>query len=255
MNNKPQYFGYVKESMEHFIPELLKQKSGKKIVINYINEIKNSKEIKNLYNFYENINELNENIDAFKLITEWKKNITVDIQKLNEENNKFQNILLNACELLGEKASDLLPDNSQRAFYEIVESVYKEAPNITNMGKYFNKISLIKESIISRKVNQNEKANEAYDKIAQSINKAAEALLDEQKMVTEKLTKEEQFNLSKNRCLKRLNEIKSNFDADSDEISSKKMQNYIDNINNKKFNEDTVSIDVKNFKELTECFK
>lgn len=242
-------FGFIKESMEKLIPELIKTKEGKKMIRRYINEIKSSKELTSKFNFYENINEIKKDTDAILLIKEWKEANKKNISSEKKDLSKLGDILAESYIWAGKNADKLLPSPEREKLFVLTERVYKTNPSTKNMAGYFNDISVIKDMALTHNLNEEKNMEEIYKELNKNLSLNSSEISEDKSA-----SLQEKFNTSKENCLKRLNEIKDNFKKDEDFDSFEKINLYIESIEGKNFNSDTANNDICNFKELTECF-
>ena len=220
-------FIYIKESIENMSPVLFKTKQGRKILSCYKNIVNSNKDLKKLFEAYNNITSLNNKENINNVLKDIKKHTGVlNTKCINEGINELNGVLFAAYKELGDNAVNYL-FTEKKEFGNAIRYILENKEKLTNISKFNNAGNIIKEEI-----NKTSPINDdnTYTEITEN--------------------KEIVFNTYKNECLKKLTESISLL---SDESDINKIQAIYEQVENKKFNDETVDNDIVNLIGITKC--
>lgn len=220
-----------------------KKRKAYKEIVNLIKEDKNLKLQFDLYNAFSHPQEV-ANVETFI-----NEAINLLPQKRNaksivDSNTKLLSVIQknNLNEFI-----DINDDDMK--LYESVEYVLLNKPTYSNLNKYGAAKQTIAESVKRTLENQKEETKETYDDVANSIAENYNNILndDEKELIEQVATcknKEKLFNDKKNETLKALKEAKRQLE------DKEKINEVIDSVNEKQYNESTILKDIAEFIEI-----
>lgn len=257
-------FYEIKENFESLAPILFKTQNGKKIINKYKNTVKENKNLSSLYTLYENIRKANKDVDVdfftnMIMSKQWVKNY----KTLDEDVKKLGNVLAEGFLEAGVKPEI---DKTKRRLDEAINYVVENRLTNKNMAEYGSAIKIIKNHIL-----ENENKTFSLCSVA-DVDDYANSLLEEFnskyanedlseddvniiKRICESQDNEKLFNEYKNECKTILETAKTEFNHNGDSVSSDKVCNLIEKINNKTFNKDTLLEDVVSLIGISKIFE
>ena len=256
-------FGFIKEAFENISPELFNTKEGKKIISNYVKTIKENKNLSNLHILYENIRKMGKDSDLNFFIngianTSWninKKTISKDTLKLGR-------ILAEGILSIGEKASNLIPEENTM-LNNAIKFISENKRTNSNIVEYSDAVK-----VVSEHVSKNESVKNIFEKIdldiyannlIESFNKKYSDLSENEKNIIKEFNnsqnKEEVFNRYKEECIKKLSEAKLECDNNSDKTTSNRINAVLEKVSNKQFVLENAGTDICGFMDLTKLFE
>lgn len=257
-------FGYIKECFEALSPELFNTNGGKTILNKYLSTVNGNKNLLILRSICEAIRkggkESNYPFFMNKILEATGK---IDRSSLKEDVKSLGLVLAEGYSYIGKKAEKLLPSEDKK-LYAAIDYITENVANLNHMTEYANAMMIIEEHLKSKdsvaNIFESKKLEDLASELLEEFNKKYSDTLseDEAKVLKEIASSENRenvFNKYKESCIEKISEAKKKFDATGDGGSSKRLENVIEQVNNKKFNLDTIGEDVCNLIELSNIFE
>lgn len=257
-------FGYIKECFESISPELFNTKEGKSILNKYTSVVKRNKNLSTLHNIFEGIRKSGKNTDFNFLIEQImnKNENHIDKSTLKKDVKSLGMVLAEGYALLGKEADDLLPKENV-ALYSAIDYITENKSTLKNIAEYSDAVSIIRENIENKDIKnvfESRNLEDLASELLEEFNKKySDNLTEEEASVLKEIAssndRETVFNKYKNSCVEKISEAKKNFDSKGDTNSSKRLENVIEQVSNKKFCLDTIGEDICNLMELSNIFE
>ena len=257
-------FGFIKETFENLSPILFESEEGRTIINKYIKEIKSNKELSSLYGIYENIRKADKNTDVDFLVNYIiNEKVTHNKEKINKSTQKLGHILAEAFLFVGKDANDLIPEEKHE-LDNAIEFIAENRIGMNNVVKFSSAIGIIKEEVNKHEISENQFKNKNLDSMISNMvreyNEKYSDLLNENeknaiKLIGEAKNKEELFNTYKNNCINKFNEQIQVFKENNDKESVSRLENIAKQVENKKYNLDTLTEDIIKLTELMTIFQ
>jgi len=257
-------FGYIKECFESISPELFNTKEGKSILNKYTSVVKGNKNLSALHSIFEGIRKSGKNTDFNFLIEQImnKNENNIDKSTLKKDVKSLGMVLAEGYALLGKEADDLLPKENV-ALYSAIDYITENKSTLKNIAEYSDAVSIIRENIENKDIKnvfESRNLEDLASELLEEFNKKySDNLTEEEASVLKEIAssndRETVFNKYKNSCVEKISEAKKNFDSKGDTNSSKRLENVIEQVSNKKFCLDTIGEDICNLMELSNIFE
>lgn len=255
-------FGYIKESFESLSPMLFQSDEGKRILRKYMNTIKENHNLSSMYSLHENIRKANKDTDVDFFInqltnTQWN----INQKTLSEDTLTLGRILAEGYMLLGEKAKLSLP-NENDTLSEAVNYLVKNKMRKNNIAEYSNVVKVIKENVIKQdntlKINEDKNIDEITLSLLKEFNtKYSNELSQEEIIALQEISnsqnRESVFEDYKRKCSNKIAESKMKFSDNP--MALERINNVIEQVNNKTYSLDTLGQDICGFIELSKIFE
>ena len=250
----PSYL-FIKESFEKMSEKLFGTAKGRRIIGRYVREHKMNSELSKMFRIYENISKADKTINVTTLIQDMKNMVgEINETKLNSGIDNLRELLKEGYILLGTDAKSLLSENKDLAQY--VDYVFTNTLKMDNVVKYNKCINEIKSFVdgnevkgVSFKKATQVNVDECYARYNKLLSDDNTEILKE---IREAENKEIVFEKYKNECLASIDDAIKN---DIDQASCDKLYEFKTKIQDKKYNEETLGLDISNFIELKNIVK
>ena len=256
-------FYAIKESFEYIAPKLFKTKEGQNILRKYQQTVSNSSNLSSLYSLYESIRKANKNTDIeFFVNSICNENWIVDKKETQNDLEKLGKILSEGCLMVGE-IPEMKKENKQ--LVASIKFLVENKKNKKNIAEYSDAVKILKEHILKQEgsLNINESVNNIDNYVETLISNfnskysSEDLSSSEMKMIGTILASSKQdelFEEHKNKCISKLNEVKTSFDSNGDKESANKITNIIEQINQKTYNKKNICEDILSFNKLSQIF-
>ena len=241
LSNKP--FGYLKECFEYMAPSLYEYKEGKKILKSYINTIRENKNLKELHKIYENIRKASKDGDLDFFIE--------NFVGYNSEAFLYESFNNNELSL---------PEEKVNVNYAI-DYVCENKLNGSNITNYSAAIKIIKEEIEKHDSSNifNKTAKKDNNTVVKEFNEKYNNLDEAEKKVVSEIVNnanpEAIFESYKNKCKEKIEEKKEEFVKQNDTNSVSRLESILEQINKKKYSEESLVEDITNIIDITNIFE
>lgn len=260
LSNKP--FGYLKECFEYMAPSLYEYKEGKKILKSYINTIRENKNLKELHKIYENIRKASKDGDLDFFIENFVGyNWNIDKKTLKEDVKKLGDIVAEAFLYESFNNNELsLPEEKVNVNYAI-DYVCENKLNGSNITNYSAAIKIIKEEIEKHDSSNifNKTTKKDNNTVVKEFNEKYNDLDEAEKKVVSEIVNnanpETVFESYKNKCKEKIEEKKEEFVKQNDTNSVSRLESILEQINKKKYSEESLVEDITNIIDITNIFE
>ena len=260
LSNKP--FGYLKECFEFMAPSLYEYKDGKKLIKKYIKTIKENNNLKELHSIYENIRMADKNSDLNFFVENFVSyRWNINKKTLNEDVKKLGDVVAEAFLYENFNNNEIsFPEENVNLNYA-VEYICENKMNSSNIANYSAAIKIIKEEVEKHdctssflKKNIKKEANS----VIENFNRKYDDLNESEKQIVNEIfnskNSEELFNNYKEKCKKTIEEKRKTFVDEKDNASVKRIDNIIEQIDNKKYSKESLAEDISNIIDITNIF-
>lgn len=253
-----QNFGYIKENFENLSTVLFESKDGRELIGRFIETVKGDKTLSKLYNIFESIRNSKNGCDADFVANMVKE----ECEKMPNRNTqpataKAGKLLAEAYFLAGDKADSLVSESNPRLYWA-VNYLAENKPKMSNAVTYSSAVEIIKESIKqnSAKHNIDENIGKSLDSLVSEFNAKYAGILnaEEQEMfkqIMESSDKNATFAEFQEKCINSLTEARN---ATPEQESVGRLDEVINKVREKSFNNDTYVADIYNMMEITNLF-
>lgn len=247
-------FGYIKESFEAISPLLYATDDGKRIMKEYINEIKSNKVLKDMYSIYENIYHAKDGSDAHYIV-ETAFNNTINKKELTESVAKLGMILAKGYITLGGHKDAYITENVK--LNESIDYLATTKKGLSNVSEVSAKRNFIQNYIVEN-AGKNVRSTNANDdtitSIVENYNQkyGSSEYADIIKQVMMSDSKESMFEEYKKNCIDAIDEAIS---KDSTNVAIGRLNDIRTSLNGKVYNKATLGTDIANFIQLKETIE
>lgn len=253
-----QNFGYIKENFENLSTVLFESKEGRELIGRFIDTVKNDKTLSRLYSIFEGIRNSHNGCDVDSVVNIIKEAcLKMPNKNTQPSTAKVGKLLAEAYFLAGDKADSLISESNPRLNWAI-NYLAENKPKMGNVVTYSSAVEIVKESVKQNAdrhdVNENTGKNiemmvsEFNAKYAGILNQEEQAMF---KKIMEASDKNATFVEFQEKCINSLTEAR---DATPEKESAGRIDEVINKVREKSFNDDTYVTDIYNMMEITNLF-
>lgn len=253
-----QNFGYIKENFENLSTVLFESKDGRELIGRFIDTVKNDKTLSRLYSIFEGIRNSHNGCDVDSVVNIIKEAcLKMPNKNTQPSTAKVGKLLAEAYFLAGDKADSLISESNPRLNWAI-NYLAENKPKMGNVVTYSSAVEIVKESVKQNAdrhdVNENTGKNiemmvsEFNAKYAGILNPEEQAMF---KKIMEASDKNATFVEFQEKCINSLTEAR---DATPEKESAGRIDEVINKVREKSFNDDTYVTDIYNMMEITNLF-
>lgn len=253
-----QNFGYIKENFENLSTVLFESKDGRELIGRFIDTVKNDKTLSRLYSIFEGIRNSHNGCDVDSVVNIIKEAcLKMPNKNTQPSTAKVGKLLAEAYLLAGDKADSLISESNPRLNWAI-NYLAENKPKMGNVVTYSSAVEIVKESVKQNAdrhdVNENTGKNiemmvsEFNAKYAGILNPEEQAMF---KKIMEASDKNATFVEFQEKCINSLTEAR---DATPEKESAGRIDEVINKVREKSFNDDTYVTDIYNMMEITNLF-
>lgn len=253
-----QNFGYIKENFENLSTVLFESKDGRELIGRFIDTVKNDKTLSRLYSIFEGIRNSHNGCDVDSVVNIIKEAcLKMPNKNTQPSTAKVGKLLAEAYFLAGDKADSLISESNPRLNWAI-NYLAENKPKMGNVVTYSSAVEIVKESVKQNAdrhdVNENTGKNiemmvsEFNAKYAGILNSEEQAMF---KKIMEASDKNATFVEFQEKCINSLTEAR---DATPEKESAGRIDEVINKVREKSFNDDTYVTDIYNMMEITNLF-
>lgn len=253
-----QNFGYIKENFENLSTVLFESKDGRELIGRFIDTVKNDKTLSRLYSIFEGIRNSHNGCDVDSVVNIIKEAcLKMPNKNTQPSTAKVGKLLAEAYFLAGDRADSLISESNPRLNWAI-NYLAENKPKMGNVVTYSSAVEIVKESVKQNAerhdVNENTGKNiemmvsEFNAKYAGILNPEEQAIF---KKIMEASDKNATFVEFQEKCINSLTEAR---DATPEKDSAGRIDEVINKVREKSFNDDTYVTDIYNMMEITNLF-
>lgn len=253
-------FGTIKNCFENACGTLF-ENGGCKYLQKYVSCVRENKDLAKMHLLYECIRKGDRSNDVSSYISETLNMIgSFDKENYQRGRNKLGVILSEAYVSYPEAFSDIL-QNEKTKLDEATEYIALNKKTLKNLAEYNRNIKVIREHIEQKEpenfiTKHNTNIDEVVENYVKNFNGKYSGNIEDIaliKEISETKDKKEVFTKYQNKCFAKISEIRETFNNKDDKASDEKLSFILEKVQNKKYNPDTLGIDVCNFIELINC--
>lgn len=253
-----QNFGYIKENFENLSTVLFESKDGRELIGRFIDTVKNDKTLSRLYSIFEGIRNSHNGCDVDSVVNIIKEAcLKMPNKNTQPSTAKVGKLLAEAYFLAGDKADALISESNPRLNWAI-NYLAENKPKMGNVVTYSSAVEIVKESVKQNadRHDVNENTGKNIEIMVSEFNaKYAGILNPEEQVMFKKIMEASDKNATfvefQEKCINSLTEAR---DATPEKESAGRIDEVINKVREKSFNDDTYVTDIYNMMEITNLF-
>lgn len=256
LHEKP--FGAIKNVFEGLTDKLYESAEGKKLIGKYVKAIREGKNSSDMYSVYEFVYRSPKVSDAGRFLNEAISMTNgFDGKKFADEKKKIAGIVAEAVSFAGKDANFVKDEIAKNLeLNEAIDYLISNEKKFNNLSSYVNKFSMVERFLSDNMVNESQQTeNKSGKDLIADLNESMEGLNEWEKEAVKEIAMarlskrdmSEIFEEKKTDCLNKLDENIENEDSVETKSHFETMRSQLEE---KKYNEDTVLEDIITLVEL-----
>lgn len=253
-----QNFGYIKENFENLSTVLFESKDGRELIGRFIDTVKNDKTLSRLYSIFEGIRNSHNGCDVDSVVNIIKEAcLKMPNKNTQPSTAKVGKLLAEAYFLAGDRADSLISQSNPRLNWAI-NYLAENKPKMGNVVTYSSAVEIVKESVKqnAKRHDVNENTGKNIEMMVSEFNAKYAGILNSEeqamfKKIMEASDKNATFVEFQEKCINSLTEAR---DATPEKESAGRIDEVINKVREKSFNDDTYVTDIYNMMEITNLF-